>query len=307
MTRHFIFESAPFASCHASTIVETAPGEFLAAWFGGSREGALDVAIWGAAFGDGRWSAPEILADEPETPCWNPVLFATADGRVHLYYKAGPNPQSWSGFVRVRDSHREWSQPAILPAGILGPVKNKPLLLASGRIVSGTSVESYHAWAAWVELSDDDGRTWRRSGPIAVPGEPRGVIQPALFETSTGAIRMLLRSARIGRICEAVSNDGGETWSDARPTALPNPNSGIDAVRLRDGRVALCHNPVERGRTPLMLSVSEDDGVTWREAAVLESEPGEYSYPALVQAEAGEVHVTYTWRRERIAHATLAL
>jgi predicted neuraminidase len=307
LSTRFIFDSAPFASCHASTISETGPGEFLAAWFGGSREGAPDVSIWGASFGDGRWSAPEVLADEPDVPCWNPVLFATADGRVHLYYKAGPNPQSWSGFRRVRGPGGEWSEPEIMPAGILGPVKNKPIVLPSGRIVSGTSVESYRAWAAWAELSDDGGRSWRRRGPIAVPGEPRGVIQPALFETPSGAIRMLLRSARIGRICEAVSHDEGETWSAARPTSMPNPNSGIDAVRLRDGRVVLCHNPVERGRTPLVLSTSDDGGETFREAVVLESEPGEYSYPALIEASTGEVHVTYTWRRERIAHAAVHL
>ncbi|HXH21211.1 MAG TPA: sialidase family protein [Dehalococcoidia bacterium] len=306
MIKRFIFESAPFASCHASTIVETAPGEFLAAWFGGSGEGAADVAIWGASFSGGRWSPPEVLADEPEAPCWNPVLFATRDGRVHLYYKAGLSPQSWSGFFRVRSTDGSWSEPEMLPAGLLGPAKNKPLLLSSGRIVAGTSVESYRAWAAWVELSDDGGRTWRRRGPIAAPGEPRGVIQPAIFETSSGDLRMLLRSARIGRICEARSSDRGETWTAAAPTALANPNSGIDAVRLQDGRVILCHNPLERGRTPLVLSVSEDDGDTWREAVQLESGPGEYSYPAVVQASDGEIHVTYTWRRERIGHAVLA-
>lgn len=114
---------------------------------------------------------------------------------------------------------------------------------------------------------------------------------------------MLLRSTQsIGCICVADSADGGETWSSARPTSLPNPNSGIDAVRLADGRIVLCHNPVESGRTPLVLSVSEDDGDTWREAVVLESGPGEYSYPAVVQAADGALHVTYTWRRERIAH-----
>jgi predicted neuraminidase len=307
MLKSFIFESAPFASCHASTIVETSPGELLAAWFGGSREGAADVAIWGSRFAGGAWSAPEVLADEPEAPCWNPVLFRERSGRLFLFFKAGPSPQSWSGFVRVREAGRTaWSEPSILPAGILGPIKNKPIQLASGRIVSGTSVESYRAWAAWVELSDDGGVSWHRRGPIAVPGEPRGVIQPTVFETPAGSLRMLLRpTQRIGRICLAGSDDAGETWSHARPTELPNPNSGIDAVRLTDGRIVLCHNPVERGRTPLVLSLSEDDGDTWRAVATFESEPGEYSYPAIVQAADGSIHVTYTWRRERIAHAVL--
>jgi len=305
--KSFIFESAPFASCHASTIVETAPGELLAAWFGGSREGAPDVAIWGSRFAGGAWSAPDVLADEPEAPCWNPVLFRERSGRLFLFYKAGPSPQAWSGLFRVREAGASaWSEPSILPAGILGPIKNKPIQLATGRIVSGTSVESYRAWSAWLEISDDGGVTWRRSGPITVPGEPRGVIQPALFETAAGGLRMLLRSTlRVGRICVADSHDNGETWSDARVTDLPNPNSGIDAARLVDGHVILCHNPVERGRTPLVLSLSEDDGGTWREVATLESEPGEYSYPAIIQGADGSIHVTYTWRRERIAYAML--
>lgn len=308
MEKDFVFESAPFASCHASTIVELDSGSFLAAWFGGSREGAKDVSIWGSQLRDGRWSRPEVLADEAEVPCWNPVLFRERAGRLFLFYKAGPSPQTWSGFYRTLTnvSSGSWSEPAILPAGILGPAKNKPLQLRSGRIVSGTSVESYRAWSAWAELSDDGGSSWRRAGPASVPGEARGVIQPALFEAADGRLRMLLRSTgRIGRICVADSTDEGETWTAATPTELPNPNSGIDAVRLADGRVVLCHNPTTQGRTPLVLSISEDDGGSWRRSAVLESEPGEYSYPAVIQASDGSVHATYTWRRQRIAHAML--
>jgi len=308
MRAQYIFEDAPFPSCHASTIVEVRPGTFLAAWFGGTDEGAPDVAIWMARWTGQSWSQPQKIADEPGVPCWNPVLFRERAGSTVLFYKAGPSPQSWSGLVRLSDDGGDtWRPPRLLPAGLLGPIKNKPLQLASGRIVAGTSVESYRTWAVWVETSDDGGDTWQRHGPIILPDELFGIIQPTIFQTKSGSLRMLTRSTRqIGQICSAVSNDEGTTWSGAERTALANPNSGIDAVRLTDGRIVLCHNPTHTGRTPLALSVSFDDGISWKAGPTLESNPGEYSYPAIIQAESGDVHVTYTWRRKRIRHWILS-
>lgn len=308
MRSEFIFEQSPFASCHASTIVEARPGEFLAAWFGGTQEGADDVAIWLARSTGKKWSKPEKIADEPGAPCWNPVLFRERAGTVFLFYKAGRSPASWSGLYRVsNDVGASWQQPVLLPAGLYGPIKNKPIQLANGRIVAGTSVESYRTWTAWVETSDDAGKSWRRHGPIAVPGELYGIIQPTIFEIAAGRLRMLTRATeRIGQICTATSDNGGETWTSAERTELPNPNSGIDAVRLADGRIVLCHNPTHTGRTPLVLSVSKDDGATWRVGPTLEMESGEYSYPAIIQAQDGDVHVTYTWKRQRIRHGVFS-
>lgn len=304
----FIFEHAPFASCHASTLVETGPGELLAAWFGGAAEGRPDVAIWGARKSAGRWSQPVELAREPGIAAYNPVLFYSQDKTLWLYYKFGPQPSSWTAARRSsRDHGKTWSEIERLPAGLYGPIKNKPLLLADGAIVSGTSVESYRAWACWVERSTDHGRTWSRHGPIVFPGQPYGIIQPAIVPLASGRLRMFVRSTqRIGRICYADSTDGGKTWTDARPTALPNPNSGIDAVALRDGRILLVYNHTERGRTPLNLAVSKD-GENWNSFLTLESEPGEFSYPAVIQASQGNVHVTYTWKRNRIKHVEIPL
>ncbi len=304
----FIFEQAPFASCHASTIVETRPGEFLAAWFGGAREGNADVAVWGARRSGGQWSAPVELAREPNIACYNPVLFFSRDKTLWLYYKFGPNPMSWTAARRwSRDHAQSWSEIEHLPAGLYGPIKNKPLVLADGAIVSGTSVESYRAWACWVERSTDDGRTWSRHGPITVPGEPHGIIQPAIVPLGRGRLRMFFRATqRIGRICYADSADGGLTWTPARPTALPNPNCGIDAVALRDGRIVLVYNHTEKGRSPLNVAVSKD-GESWNMFLTLESEPGEFSYPAVIQASGGSVHLTYTWHRRRIKHVEIPL
>ncbi len=304
----FIYETAPFSDCHASTIVETAPGEFLAAWFGGSGEGKPDVAIWGARLKSGQWSAPFELAREPAIATYNPVLFHSADKTLWLYYKFGPSPSEWTGARRASlDGGRTWTGIEHLPAGLYGPSKDKPLLLPDGTIVSGTSVESYHSWACWVERSTDNGKTWTRHGPITVAGEPWGIIQPAVVPLGAGRLRMFVRATqRIGRICSADSLDGGLTWTPARPTSLPNPNAGIDAVALRDGRIVLVYNHTTRGRTPLNVAVSRGGG-DWTSFLVLESDPGEYSYPAVIQDAAGNVHVTYTWNRRRIRHVEIPL
>src|SRR5438874_5001490 len=126
----FVFETAPFASAHASTIVETRDG-LVTAWFGGTREGANDVGIWLSRQEKGEWTPPSEVAtgtqpDGGRYPCWNPVLFEAPDKTLMLFYKVGPSPQSWWGMVRTsRDSGRTWTDARRLPDGILGPVKNK--------------------------------------------------------------------------------------------------------------------------------------------------------------------------------------
>ena len=246
------------------------------------------------------------------------MLFHSRDGRLWLYYKFGPSPSTWSAArLWSADDGQTWSTAEHLPAGLYGPIKDKPLLLDDGTIISGTSVESYHSWAAWIERSTDNGRSWTRFGPITVPqAEAKGaveaesnygIIQPAIVPLGGDRLRLYARStSNIGAICAADSGDRGVTWSQARPLALPNPNSGIDALRLRDGRIILAYNDTKSGRTPLNLAVS-DDGEHFRMFAVLESQPGEYSYPALIQGRDGDLHITYTWNRTRIRYLRFPL
>ncbi|MFB3921771.1 MAG: exo-alpha-sialidase [Terriglobia bacterium] len=301
----FVFERAPFASCHASTIVETAEGEFLAAWFGGSDEGAKDVAIWMSRLSAGKWSEPQRVAREPGVPTWNPVLFRGRDNRLWLFYKVGHSPETWTGAYKTSsDNGRTWSEATLLPAGLLGPIKDKPIRLLNGDILAGTSVESYRSWTAWVERSSDEGQTWTKHGPIVIPGQPYGLIQPSLVELSPDHVRAFMRS-RQGFIYAADSNDGGRTWSSARPTTLPNPNAGIDAVRLTDGRILMVYNHSTRERTPLSVAMSSDGGETWTPFAQLETQPGEFSYPAVIPSSNGDVHITYTWKRKRIKHVVI--
>lgn len=309
MQRNDVFQFAPFASCHAATIVESEPDKFLCAWFAGSAEGAGDVKIYLARSPDGiAWSPPEMVADGAGVPCWNPVLFRERkSGEIILYYKIGPNPSSWSGFFRrSKDAGKTWGESFIMPAGLLGPIKNKPIQLEDGTVLSPTSVESYKNWASWIDRSVDGCRTWSHHGPIYHPKNAQGVIQPAILRRRDGSLFALMRSRGIEQICISNSRDGGLTWSPAEGVAeLPNPNSGIDAVTLADGRHVLVYNPTHMGRTPLVVSVSVDDGKTWKQAVSLEQEQGEYSYPAVIQAADATIHITYTWRRQRIRHVTL--
>ena len=199
------------------------------------------------------------------------------------------------------DGGRSGGPPRRLPPGFLGPIKNKPVELADGSLLCPSSTE-HRGWRCHLELTPDLGATWRRLvGPRAPWGF--GAIQPCVLTWPDRRLQLLCRS-RHGVIAESWSADGGRSWGRLRPTALPNPDSGIDAVTLRDGRALLVYNDSVRGRTPLRLALSAD-GERWRPSRVLEDAPGEYSYPAVIQGQDGRVHVTYTWNRRRIRYVSL--
>jgi predicted neuraminidase len=300
----FIFEKAPFPSCHASTLVEYERDKLLAAWFGGKDEGAKDVQIWGSWFNGDKWSAPEVLGTEPGQPCWNPVLFQVA-GKLVLWYKAGPSPMTWTGFVRTTEDGKTWSKPEMLPAGFYGPVRAKPLRLSDGTILAGTSVESHRCWTPFVDRSTDGGKTWTRSNAFNVK-DGHNQIQPTLFEGGyKGPVIALMRSRDPRKVCRSESRDGGKTFTPAEPIDLPNPSTGLDTVTTAAGDVFLVYNHTPMGRTPLSLARSVDNGKTWKKVHDLETEPGEYSYPAMIETQSGKLAITYTWRRTHIKAITV--
>jgi len=303
----FIYETAPFPSCHASTIAETKDG-LIAAWFGGTDEKDPDVGIWISRCENGHWTAPVEVANGVASPTkryptWNPVLFQPQTGPLMLFYKVGPDPRTWWGMVITSaDGGKTWSKPRRLPDGIVGPIKNKPVQLANGDLLSPTSSEDV-GWRVHFERSSDLGQTWTATPPVN-DGKKIGAIQPSILFHPDGKLQALGRT-RQGKIFETWSADDGRTWSEMTLTDLPNPNSGTDAVTLKDGRHLLIYNPVTKGRSPLALAASPD-GKTWSAALVLENEMGkEFSYPTIIQTRDGLVHVTYTWKRQRIKHAVI--
>ena len=300
----FIFEAAPFPECHASTIAAT-PGGLVAAWFGGTAEGNPDVGIWLARLDGNAWSSPVAVArgeaDGNRSPCWNPVLFQPVGGPLLLFYKVGPSPRDWWGMVTTSDDGGQtWAAPRRLPDGILGPIKNKPIARPDDAILCPSSTED-QGWRVHFETTRDLGRTWTRTPPVA--GNGFNAIQPSILTHGDGTLQALCRT-REQRLVTTWSTDGGATWSALRATTLPNPNSGTDAVTLADGRQLLVYNHTARGRSPLNLAIAAD-GRDWQAALVLEDEPGEYSYPAVIQTADGLVQITYTWNRRRIRHVVV--
>src|SRR5690606_35732337 len=140
----FVYEEADFPSCHAATIAET-PRGLVIAFFGGTRERNPDVEIRLSRQVDGQWTAPVSVADGVindtlRYPTWNPVLYQVPDGELQLYYKVGPRPAEWWGMVKTSsDGGQTWSDARKLPEGYIGPVKNKPVLLTNGNLVSPSS------------------------------------------------------------------------------------------------------------------------------------------------------------------------
>lgn len=308
----FVYETAPFPSCHASTLVETNDG-LLAAWFGGKAEKDPSVGIWTATLLDGKWSPPVEVAngDQPDgsrLPCWNPVLFQPAqpaNAPLLLFYKMGPDPSTWWGLLRQStDGGKTWSSPRRLPEGVLGPIKNKPIQLKDGTILCPTSFEDSKTkqWRVHFEMTPDLGMTWTKSAPPeSTP--PINAIQPSILILPNGDLQAVGRT-REKFVFSTISQDQGKTWSPLVLTELPNPNSGNDALTLKDGRHLLIYNHTPKGRSPLNLALSSD-GKSWANVLTLESEKGEYSYPAIIQTKDGKVHATYTWKREKIRHVII--
>lgn len=161
-----------------------------------------------------------------------------------------------------------------------------------------------------MEWTGDMGKTWDRTRALN-NGDSLSAIQPAILVHPGERLQILCRT-RSNRIYTSWSDDLGRSWSPLVPMELPNNNSGIDAVTLKDGRHLLVYNHIDRSenqgkRNLLHLAVSPD-GVQWNAAVMLENDTdieNEYSYPAIIQAEDGNVHITYTWKRELIKHVVI--
>ncbi|MEH6659516.1 sialidase family protein [Leeuwenhoekiella marinoflava] len=319
LENEFIYTEASFPQCHASTLVEAGDGNIVAAWFGGEYERHPEVSIYQSTKTDNGWSAPKKVADGKtendaiSNPTWNPVLFKNKVNDLLLYYKEGSSPSTWWGMCKMSaDDGETWSLPKRFPDSILGPIKNKPIQLASGMIVSPSSVESEDGaiWKSHIELSNDGGYTWER---VAIPSaDTVKVIQPTLIQLPDGNLKALLRSDQ-NYVLESISKDEGKTWSEVKNGRMLNPNSGIDAVTLADGTFLLVYNPTEAGsdwsdgRNKLNLAYSTD-GENWKDVLKLEDEAeGEFSYPAIIQDSKGFVHISYTHNRTKIKYLKVDL
>jgi predicted neuraminidase len=326
-----------FPQCHASTITQLKDGRIFVAWFAGSRESNPDTAIWMSCLfpNEKFWSKPAIIAKVDDVAHWNPVLF-TFKNKTYLFFKMGTSIDAWVTYYMVFENEK-WSQPKELinlneidfdhihDQFDRGPVRSKPIVLSNGNWVAPSSVEqTIHSnmfepkdvvWKSFVDISKNEGKTWKKSKLIDFDrkryglknGKYGGVIQPTLWESTDGNVHMLLRSTA-GFIFRSDSIDYGETWSQAYPIELPNNNSGIDILKTR-GLLFLVYNPVSGNwadRTPLSLISSNDNGKTWKKQVHIQEGEGSFSYPSIVELNDG-IGVTYTWNRLSISFVKIKI
>lgn len=312
-------------SSHCSVISSLPSGDLMAVWYGGSREGGSDVAVYTSRLSKGSttWSLPEVAVnrvmaqnelDRYIKKVGNAVIFPDQLGRVWMIYVT-VTLGGWSGCaLNLKISHddgRTWGESRRLT---LNPflnlstlVRSKPIYASDGRI----GLPVYHEMARkfpqmlWLTPKEDERLDYRIR---SLPWNP-GLIQPTLVALADDRVLMLMRDGgEERRLRTAFSDDNGWTWSPAGMSGLPNPDSAVDALRLRDGRILLAYNDAEEGRDTLRLALSSDGGKSWNPGAYIERASNrEYSYPYLAEDESGRIHLTYTWNRKRIKHVQFNL
>ncbi|MFC7330185.1 sialidase family protein [Marinactinospora rubrisoli] len=245
---------APAVQNHAANLAELPGGDLGCVWFGGTQEGVSDIGVWFSRLprGADRWTEPVALSGDRTRSEQNPVLFAAPTGELWLLWTAQRAGDQDTSEVRRRisaDGGRTWGPPATLfPARPTGGVfvRQPVTVLGSGRwllpIFHCVSVPG-SKWVgdrdtSAVLLSDDQGRTWHER---EVP-DSTGCVHMNVQALADGTLLALFRSRWADSVHVARSTDDGETWSAPVPTVLPNNNSSIQFVRLRDDRLALVYN-----------------------------------------------------------------
>jgi predicted neuraminidase/peroxiredoxin len=305
-----IFETIPGAPAHHASVLAEAPnGDLLAVWYGGSYESSDDQTLFLARRRQGAriWDQPRVLVRDSAQPPGNAVVFTDGAGRVWIIWarmEASRPLRRGGGWNRVRLMYRTssdhgltWSPDQPLNAGVEGLPRNPPVLSAARGLLLPLAGAVDGAQASFFLQSKDHGRSWLRSGAAAGGG------QPALVERKDGSLLMLMRKRP--RILRSESHDGGLNWTPAEPTELRNPDSGLSMTALANGHLVVVFNDSETARTPLSIARSLDGGKTWERPLTLEANPGEYSYPCVIQTSDGRIHVTYTFRRYSIKHVEL--
>ena len=294
-------------SCHAATIVELKNGDLLAAWYAGSVEGAKDVVIKSARLphGQSQWAKPVIAEDTPNASEGNPVLWVDKKGVVWLFFVTMYG-DGWTTckvkYKTSKDNGKSWGKETILQNELGWMTGNKPTVLRNGEILLLLYDERDEFTI--VMISGDQGKTWQQTASVkSTPGN----IQASVVELSNGNLMMLMRSGgKIGAltIWQSFSQDKGRTWSPAQSSSLRNPDARIDQVRLQNSHLALAFNDTYHSRSQLNVALSVNEGKTWAFNRFLENQPGEYSYPAIIQTRDGMIHCVYTYRRTNIKHVT---
>lgn len=171
--------------------------------------------------------------------------------------------------------------------------RTHPTILENGKILLPLYSDGFNF--GLIAISEDDGETWKSSLPIV----GRGLNQPSLIVRNDGSIDAYMRDDgdEPGRIMLSHSDDEGYSWTYAVESDIPNPGASIEVLKLKNGDWLLAYNDVDDGRYSIAVAISDDEGKTWKWKKKLENRKGgSFSYPSVIQADDGKIHITYSYR-----------
>ncbi|MDO5546440.1 MAG: sialidase family protein [Eubacteriales bacterium] len=323
-----IIPPGPWRTCHGPGMVELPNGDLLCCWFAGTFEGDADIHIVCARLPKGadKWEEPVNVSGDPTRSEQNPSLFLGPDGAVWCMYTAqlgripGKDNMQYTAQVRCQksfDGGKTWGDyETIFPEE--GTFSRQPIqILSSGRWIYGNwictdAVDGLAGDPSAFRISDDQGKTWKM---VMMP-KSNGRVHATVVELDDGHLVAFMRSREADFIYRSESHDWGDTWSEPKPTVLPNNNSSISAIRTQSGRIAIAYNPTCVSedmrskcawpglRCPVAVALSEDGGLTFPMIRWMERGEGyigdenktnnkQYEYPYLMQSADGRLHLTY--------------
>ncbi len=324
----WLWPSESQINCKTGSLVQLDAETVLAAWYGGTEKhipkenDSAETALWISRLNKGTWSKPECIFQEKGYHVWNPVLVKTAS-KLYVFFRkfqaevAEPQKQrvnrSFTYCVMESDNKGiSWSAPKQLTDGITGPIKSGPHVLEDGSWI----IPSAKKDSCFIERTSDCAKTVTTLGPVTRPNGSQMLSEPTLVQKNDGTFTLFFRNRQTSPqdryIMTATFDPKTQKISHATPTTLPNPDSGIDCYRLHDGRWLLACNSSFTKRSTLAVYISSDEGLTWKEALKVEEGDDEYSQPALLQAEDGNVHLLYAvWEaksgKKNIKHVAFAV
>jgi len=311
---------------HSAAAVEVPGRGLLAFWYGGTREGSADCAIYTARLDavSGAWGAERVVIDREALQAGlrrsirkigNPVVTRGRDGVLHLFF-VSVSVGGWAGSaintLTSRDGGESWSAPRRLVTSpflnISTLVKGEPLLYSDGSIALPVYHEFVGKFGELLRLSPE-GQVLNKERLHSGRDSLQPVVTPRSKSEAVGFMRYA--GPPPGRVLSFRSDDGGRSWTVPGKTALANPNAAVAAMRLDGGDLLLAFNDSESGRQNLSLAHSRDDGRSWRVVHVVEDagaeSNAEFSYPWLLRTGDGDWHLLYTEGKRRIRHARFNL
>jgi len=295
----------PYPYNHTASIVESPGGDLLVAWGAGSYELAPDTRIVASRrpASSHEWSSPATLADKLDFADANCVLFRDDADTLHLYYVEMFGDNFCLGRSMQMDSTdggATWTTPRPLLDAVCILLRNRPIITAGGTWILPAYEQAVYQSQFW--RSADRGATWQPSGKLfSIPLN----LQSAAAQLPDGSLFALMRNgSNTGTMLQARGDACGIGWSVRERGDLPNPNSGLELIRLRTGELLAIYNDSTTQRTPLVAALSTNGGESWSSPKIIADGPPQLSYPSAMQSADGRIHVVYSANLTHIEHVT---